>query len=115
MSSRGFRGSRLLDLFRSCGVPDIAHLSGEDLDWVWEAGSTPEVGALLDWMCDTVEPEEMVLTSDELKEWNELQPEDILHGNVLEEALKVKQQYKESKYWMDIKLMLLPVPSVALR
>lgn len=91
------QGSRLLNVFQSSGCPGTQNLTGEDLDWVWELGQGTEVESFLlhlvqHWESLTSGPEAITLTQQELQEWNELQekePENILSGELLEEALKV--------------------------
>lgn len=65
-------------------------------DWVWDSASSecPEAARLLEHVCQSVDAEAMALSEAELREWKQLQerhPEDILHGDELKEAVKVRR------------------------
>jgi hypothetical protein len=82
-------GERLLSVFRGAGCPGVSSWTGSDLDWVYEI---PGARDMLDRVTGTFDKDTMVLTEEELQEWKwiaENEPNEILDGELLDEALKV--------------------------
>ena len=85
-------GRRLLSVFRAAGCPGIDDWTGEELDWMWEADASK---VFLQWLCHRMGGQEMVLTPDEVAQWEEMhrtRPEDILEGELLQEAVEACQR-----------------------
>lgn len=80
-------GGTVLEALKSVRCPGIEAWTPDDLDWL---GSTSgETQSFLTWLTQSLEPE-MALTAEELEAWHRLQTdrsEDILQGELLEEAL----------------------------
>ncbi|XP_059099158.1 uncharacterized protein LOC131893204 isoform X1 [Tigriopus californicus] len=80
-------GRNVLEAFQSVGCPGIEAWGADDLDWL--ASTSEETRSFLTWLTQSLEPE-LALTIDELEAWQRLQadrPDDILQGELLEEAL----------------------------
>ena len=94
------RGEALLSLFRACGCPGIDSWVGQDLDWLWE-GAPPDRIHFLTWLCDRMESRAaaMTLQDHELAAWKEMMERgaDVLEGQMLEEALKVRRAKKRDQ------------------
>ena len=90
-------GAQLLQLLQSAGCPGTQKMIGEDLDWVWELPGK-EVSTFLGHIIKSVGSSSSsssvtdTLTDQEIRDWQRLQetePEHILSGDLLEEALRV--------------------------
>lgn len=85
---------------QKANCPDLGRLRGEDLDWLFQLdknkGGT-EVAAWLNNMCQQVQQdsEHMVLTDQEVLQWEQLQrerPECVLEGEALQQAHQAARQ-----------------------